>query len=101
MSLAPTFLPRSATWTGTCKWELIKSLGLGFVWRARCRRIFEARSVPTAETIRDFWVELIHTLPGQYEQLQGDSDSRKGRRRPFLQRWGAGPFFYLRAGIVL
>ena len=44
------------------RWELISSLALWFVWRARCRRVFEGRSVPPAETLRDFWLELIHTL---------------------------------------
>ena len=46
------------------RWELISSLAMWFVWRARCRRIFEGRSVPPAETLRDFWLELIHTLRG-------------------------------------
>ena len=36
------------------RWELISSLSLWFVWRAWCRRIFEGRAVPPAETVRDF-----------------------------------------------
>ena len=97
----PDFSSRECSLDRDQRWELISSLGMWFVWRARCRRIFEGRTVPAAETVRDFWVELIHTLRGQYEQLQGDSESRQGRRRAFLQRWGAGPFFFLRAGSVL
>ena len=38
--------------------------------------------MPAAETVWDFWVELIHTLWGQYEHLQGDSDSRGVAGRP-------------------
>ena len=55
------------------RWELVSSLALWFVWRARCRRIFERRVVPPTETIRDFWLELIHTLRGQLELLQGET----------------------------
>ena len=97
----PDFSSRECSLDRDQRWELISSLGMWFVWRARCRRIFEGRTVPAAETVRDFWVELIHTLCGQYEQLQGDSESRQGRRRAFLQRWGTGPFFFWRAGSVL
>ena len=36
------------------RWALISSLGLWFTWRARCRRIFESRPIPPAETLKDF-----------------------------------------------
>lgn len=60
------------TWRreGDHRWELISSIALWFVWRARCRRIFEGRAVPPAETVRDFWLELIHTLRGQFDRIQ-------------------------------
>ena len=51
------------------RWALISSLGLWFTWRARCRRIFEGRPIPPAETLRDFWVELIHMLREQYDRI--------------------------------
>ena len=67
------------------QWELISSLALWFVWRARCRRIFDGRAVPPAETIRDFWQELIHTLRGQLDGMQGDTEIRIQRRQAFLR----------------
>ena len=57
------------------RWELISILAMWFVWRARCRQIFEGRSVPPTETLRDFWLELIHTLRGKLDRLKGDSDA--------------------------
>ena len=81
-------------------WELISSLALWFVWRARCRRVFEDRVVPPAETIRDFWLELIHTLRGQFDRMQGESDRAGRRREAFLRLWGHPPFCSLLGGTV-
>ena len=82
------------------QWELIGSLAVWFVWRARCRRIFEGRAVPPAESIRDFWLELIHTLRGQYDRLQGSSDAMVRRRLAFLSLWGKGPYLSQASGTV-
>ena len=86
----PSFLPRGGE--SDPRWELISSFGLWFIWRAWCRWIFEGRPIPPPETVRDFWVELIHTLRGQYDQIQGNSDEMIQRRHAFLQQWGKGPF---------
>ena len=83
------------------QWELVSSLALWFVWRARCRRIFDGRAVPPAETIRDFWQELIHTLRGQLEGMQGDTEIRIQRRRAFVRLWRKGPFFSESQGSIL
>ena len=79
------------------RWELIGSLAVWFIWRSRCRQVFEGIAVPPAETIRDFWLELIHTLRGQYERLQGSSDSMERARFAFLQLWGKEPFYIQRS----
>ncbi|KAI5058305.1 hypothetical protein GOP47_0026475 [Adiantum capillus-veneris] len=81
-------------------WELISGLTLWFIWRARCFRIFEARPVPPAETVRDFWLEPIHTLRGQLEGLQGSSDHMRERREAFLRLWRPGPFFTIVQGVL-
>ena len=102
--LSPSPVPdfSTATWSreGDPRWELISSLALWFIWRARCRRIFEERPVPPAETVRDFWTELIHTLRGQYDRLQGDSDSMILRRLAFLRLWKSGPFLLERHSTI-
>lgn len=51
--------------------------GLKFLKKqARCRRVFEGWVAPLAKTNLNFWLELIHTLWGQLDKLQGDSDIR-------------------------
>ena len=82
---------------GDPRWELISSLALWFVWRARCRRIFEARPIPPAETVRDFWMELIHTLRGQFDRLQGDSDSMILSQTRLLTPMEERPFLHCAA----
>lgn len=77
---------------------MIGSLATWFIWRARCRQVFEGRAVPPAETVRDFWLELIHTLRGQYERLQGTSDRMVRARFAFLQLWGKEPFYLQHSG---
>ena len=91
----------TVTWRreGDHRWELISSLALWFFWRARCRQIFEGRAVPPAETVRDFWLELIYTLRGQFDRIQGDSDAAIRRRFAFLRLW-KGPFFTESRGTV-
>ena len=81
-------------------WELVSSLALWFVWRARCRRVFEDRVVPPAETLRDFWLELVHTLRGQFDRMQGESDRVARRREAFLRLWGHPPFCSVLGGTV-
>ena len=81
---APDFSSSPSTEDRYLRWELISSLGLWFVWRARCRRIFEGRTVSPVETLWDFRVQLVHSLMGQLERLQGDSDSMTRRREAFL-----------------
>ena len=82
---------RSGRWTGQRDraWELISSLTLWFTWRARCTRVFEGRQEPPAETVRAMWLELIHTLRGQYDQLRSER-----RRRAFFVTWREGLFYH-------
>ena len=47
----PDFSTKPTRADRNLRWELINSLALWFVWRARCTRIFEQWTVPPAETI--------------------------------------------------
>ena len=81
----PSSLPRGGR---DPRWELIGSFGLWFVWRAQCRQIFEGRTIPPAETVRNLLVELIHTLRRQYREIRmrsfdvGMLSSSSGGRDP-------------------
>lgn len=54
--------------------------------------VFKGRRTPPIEIVRDFWVEIIHTLRGQLEQLQGSSDRMQRHREAFLRLWRDGPY---------
>lgn len=76
------------------RWELINNIAAWAIWRARYTHVFEGRVAPPAETVRDFWSELIHTLRGQFEQLVGCSDRMPRLCDAFLRLWWReGPFF--------
>ena len=79
--------PASQTWTRErdMVWELISSLTLWFLWRARCSRVFEDRQEPPAETVRAIWLDLVHTLRGQYSQLRTPRSQRH-----FRYQWWEG-----------
>ena len=82
------------------RWELVSSLTLWFVWCARCHRVFEGQLEPSAVTVRAIWLELIHTLRGQLDRIQGSSEKAERRRQAFHQTWQAGPFYTLQPGRV-
>lgn len=54
--------------------------------------VFKGRRTPPIEIVRDFWVEIFHTLRGQLEQLQGSSDRMQRHREAFLRLWRDGPY---------
>lgn len=69
-----------------------------FIWRARCYRTFEGRLEPPDVTVRSIWQELIHTLRGQLDRMQGSSERAEQRRQAFHRTWEAGPVYSRRRG---
>lgn len=92
----------SQGWCTECpqRWEMISSIAAWSIWRARCTRVFKDRGIPPAETIRDFWTELKHTLRGQFEGLVGSFDRMQKRREAFLHLWRDGRFFSETGGAI-
>ena len=92
----------SHAWSRECpqRWELICSIAAWSVWRARCTGVFEGKGVPPAETVRDFWMELIHTLRGQYEARRGSSERMRRRREAFLRLWRDDLFYIETSGTI-
>ncbi|MCO5568556.1 hypothetical protein L7F22_022255 [Adiantum nelumboides] len=91
--LVPVPDPPTAPQESDPRWELLSSLTLWFIWRARCCRSIEGQLEPPAETVRAIWQEILHTLRGCFERIQGDSDSATQRRLAFHSTWSRGPFY--------
>lgn len=56
--------------------------------------------MPPSESVRDFWLELIHTLRGQREELQGSCDRMQRWQETFRLLWREGPFFSETSGVI-
>ena len=42
----------------------------------------------------DIWSEIIHTLRGHWDQIQGDSRAGREKRRRFLRDWDVQDLFF-------
>ena len=73
-------------------WELICGATLWVIWKCRCTRVFTGKSTPPAEGIKEIWSESVHSLKGQYDDIQGDSEAAIKMRHEFLLIWTKTPF---------
>ena len=64
-------------------WELLCSMTLWAIWKARNIEIFESKRTPPVVSIQEIWSELIHTLKGQFDDIIGQSEIEERRRSVF------------------
>ena len=69
------------------QWRIINSIIAWFIWKRRCRYAFEELKTPPTETLMDLWVELLHSLKGQFEEIKGELDYSMKRREAFFKCW--------------
>ncbi len=79
-------------------WEILSGIVQWTLWTAQCSLVFKQKRVPTVELVQNIWVQLVHTLKGQYDALVGTSDALMSKRLTFLQQWKHWPFFVLCQG---
>ena len=68
-------------------WLLVVGLTVWQVWVSRCKETFTGKRTPPAENLMMIWFNLISTLRGQFESLQGSSDTSEEARARFLLKW--------------
>ena len=56
-------------------WELLSSLTLWVIWKARNIALFDSKQTPHVESIQEFCSDLILTLKGQFDAFQGPPES--------------------------
>ena len=69
---------------GNPMWELLCGITLWVIWKGRCIKVFTGKQVPPAEGIQEIWSEAVHTLKGQYDNIQGDNDIAIRREQKFI-----------------
>ena len=47
------------------------------------------------ECVKEIWLEIIHTLKGQYDNIIGLSQEAESKRRRFHVQWKRYPFYDL------
>ena len=46
-------------------WELLCTTTMWYIWTARCSKIFDNTETYPAESVKNVWIQLVHTLKGQ------------------------------------
>ena len=70
-------------------WRIIMSLALWIIWKARCDYIFNNVHIHLNSMHIDFWMLFVHTLRGQYDDMQG-SDEVLWQRQVAFKNWCQG-----------
>ena len=68
-------------------WRTIMSLALWIIWKARCDLIFNNAHIHLRTMLIEFWLLFVHTLRGQYDDLQGLADVLWQCQVDFKKRW--------------
>ena len=76
-----------------CLWELLCTTTMWFIWTTRFFKVqFGNTIVHLVESVRNVWMEMVHTLKGQYEDIKGETDVAVLQRLEFIADWKKAPF---------
>jgi hypothetical protein len=81
------------------RWEYVSGLVLWAIWKARCIKVFQGVAEAPAETIKVIWSELLHTLRGQWDSMQGTSARLINIRSCFRKVWDTIGFYSIHNGL--
>ena len=73
-------------------WEILISIVVYHIWKVRCSLIFHQLKTPPAEVVSSIWLDIVHTLKGQWDGIVRDSEAKIAQRSAFLIIWTATPF---------
>ena len=82
------------------QWNMVSSVMIWFVWKARCKEDFEGKMEPPVKTVLKIWLEIIHTLRRQYDVISGSSDRTLEKRFTFHKFWQHDPFYIHHCGEI-
>ena len=82
----PSFIPRFRT-KNLVIWRTITSLALWTIWKMRCEAVFNNVHIHLSNMIIEFWLLFVHTIRGQYDDLQGSTDAQRQHQVDFKKWW--------------
>ena len=68
-------------------WRTITSLALWTIWKMRCEVVFNSAHIHLSNMLIEFWLLFLHTIRGQYHDLEGSTDAQRQRQVDFKKRW--------------
>ena len=68
-------------------WRTIMSLALWTIWKMRCKVVFNNAHIHLRTMLIEFWLLFVHTIRGQYDDLQGSADALRQRQVDFKKQW--------------
>ena len=65
-------------------WFLVAGLTIWQVWVSRCKESFTGKRTPSTGSLMMIWFNLISTLRGEFDSLQGPFDASEEARCRFI-----------------
>ena len=62
------------------------------IWKVGCSLIFHHLETPPVELVSNIWLDVAHTLKGQWDGIVRDSDAKIAQRHEFITIWKATLF---------
>ena len=59
--------------------------------KAPCSLVFHQVKASPIELVSNIWLDMVHTLKGQWDCIIGDFDDKAAQRHPFYTLWKATP----------
>ena len=91
---------RCRLWIRKCKGygNYYAPLQYGYIWTARCSKIFDNTETYPAESVKNIWVQLVHTLKEQFDEIKGEIEVAILKGLAFINYWKKGPFCIIQKG---
>ena len=53
-------------------WQLVSSITIWYIWKARCLNVFQNVTERPAQIIYGIWTEIVHNLRGLLDSIKGN-----------------------------
>ena len=73
-------------------WQLVSSITIWYIWKARCLKVFQNATERPAQIISGIWIEIVHNL-GLLDSINGKTHQAELKCLEFHVIWDISIFF--------